>query len=167
MATPYSDSDLPDSVPGTRPSIAWPRSFPPRRGSEAAVSAVGSGLSAGVGVPSARILRSRVRFTRVLAVVGVLALAAALVLFAESTGLWRAWFPPPRDWHPVTATLLVIAAAGWEFVLTLAAVRVVQTRQIMRRHRLEKLATTLSAAGSDIPDSSLHEPRSQGQASEA
>jgi uncharacterized integral membrane protein len=160
MATPYSDSDLPDSVPGARPSMAWPQSFSPRRGSGAAVSAVGSGLSARTGVPSARILRIRAGFTRVLGCVTVLALTGALVFVAQNTGSSRASFPPLHDRSPVAVTLLVIAAAGWEFIVTLAAVRVVQARQIMRRHRLEKLATTGPTTSPDLPGSSLDEPRS-------
>ena len=167
MATPYSDSDLPDSVPGVRPSVAWSPSFLPRRGSGAAVSAVGSGLSAGTGVPSALIPRIWAGFTRVLAGVTVLALTGALVFVAQNTGSSHASFPPLHDRSPVAVTLLVIAAAGWEFILTLVAVRVVQAREIMRRHRLEKLATTWPATGPDIPGSSLDGPDRRGQAREA
>jgi uncharacterized integral membrane protein len=134
------------------------------------VSAVGSRLSAGSGVPSApapaRILRNRAGFTRVLAGVTVLALTAALVFFAQSTGSSRTWNAPLHDRRPVTVALLVIAAVGWEFILTLVAVRVVQARQIMRRHRLEILATTQSATGPDIPGSSPGETRPQEPARE-
>jgi len=131
------------------------------------MSAVGSGLSAAAGVSPARISRIRGSFTRVFAGVGVLALTAAVVFFAQSTGSSRALFPPLRDRSPVAVTLLVIAAVGWEFILTLAAVRVVQAHQIMRRHRLEKLATTLSATGPEISGSSLDGPHPQGQPREA
>ena len=64
---------------------------------------------------------------------------------------------PLHDRSPVTVTLLAIAAAGWEFVLTLIAMRVVQARRIMRRHRLERLATTLPATGLVVQVSSLNE----------
>jgi uncharacterized integral membrane protein len=165
MVTPYRDRELPDSVPGVRPSMVRPPSFPPHRGSGATVSAIGSGLSAR-GMPPVRIPRTRAGFTRVLAGVAVLAVTAALVFFAQNTGSSRAWFPPLHDRSPVAVTLMVIAAAGWECVLTLAAVRVVQARQIMRRHRLEKLATTLSATGPDIPGSSFDGPHPQEQARE-
>jgi len=146
--------------------MAWPPSFLPRRGSGAAVSAVGSGLSGGAGVTPARIPRSKAGFTRVLAGVGVLALAAALVFVAQDVGSSRGSFPPLHDRSPVAVILLVIAAVGWEFILTLVAVRVVQARQIVRRHRLEKLATTLSATGPDIPGSSLDETHPWEQARE-
>jgi uncharacterized integral membrane protein len=130
-------------------------------------ASVGSGASAATGVPTARIPRARVDFTWLLAGVVVLALAAALVLVARSTGLSRAWFPPSHDRRPVTVALLVIAAAGWEFILTLVAVRVVQARQIMRRHRLEQLATTLSATGPEVQGSSRDEPHPPRRAGEA
>jgi uncharacterized integral membrane protein len=131
------------------------------------VSAVGSGLSAGTGVPSARIPRIRAGFARVLVGVTVLAVAAVLVFVAQNTGSSHASFPPVHDRRPVMVTLLVIAAAGWEFTVTLVAVRVVQTRQIMRRHRLEKLATTWPAASPDIPGSSLGGPHPPEPAREA
>jgi len=105
------------------------------------VSAVGSGLSARTGVQSVRILLARAGFARVVVGVTALALTAALVFFAQSAGSARTWLPPLRDRSPVAVTLLVIATAGWEAILTLVVVRVVQARQIMRRHRLEKLAT--------------------------
>jgi uncharacterized integral membrane protein len=108
-------------------------------------------------MPSTRIPRIRAGFIRVLAGVGVLALAAALVFFAQNTGSSHPSFPPVHDRRPVMVTLLVIAAACWDFTVTLVAVRVVQARQIMRRHRLEKLATTQPAPGPDIPGSSLGE----------
>ena len=131
------------------------------------MSAVGSGASAATGVPTARIPRTRAGFTGLLAGVAVLALAAVLVFAARSTGSSRAWFPPLHDRRPVTVALLVIAAAGWEFILTLVAVRVVQARQIMRRHRLEQLATTLSATEPEVRASSRDEPRPPRPAREA
>jgi uncharacterized integral membrane protein len=132
------------------------------------VSAVGSRLSAGSGVPSApaRILRGRAGFTRVLLGVTVLALTAALVFFAQSTGSSRTWNAPLHDRPPVTVALLVIAAVGWEFILTLVVVRVVQARQIMRRHRLEVLATAQSATGPDVLGSLLDETHPQERARE-
>jgi uncharacterized integral membrane protein len=128
------------------------------------VSAVGSGAAAGTGVPTARIPRTRADFTWLLAGAVVLALAAALVFAARSTGFSRTWFPPLHDRRPVTVALLIIAAAGWEFILTLVAVRVVQARQIIRRHRLEQLATTLSATGPEVQVPSRDEPRPPRQA---
>lgn len=132
------------------------------------MSAVGSGSSGGTGVSPApaRIPRTRAGLPGVLVAVTVLAVTAALVLFAQSTGSSRAWYPPLQDRHPVAVALLVVAAAGWEFILTLAAVRVVQARQIMRRHRLEKLATTRSATGPDIKGSSPGETRPRRHAGE-
>lgn len=130
------------------------------------MSTVGSGFSAGVGAPSARSPRIRAGLTRVLAGVAVLAVTAALVFVAQNTGSSRASFPPLHDRHAVMITLLVIAAAGWEFILTLAAVRVVQTHRIMRRHLLEKLATTLSTTGPEIPGSSGDGPHPQEQVRE-
>ena len=119
------------------------------------MSAVGSGLSAGSagsGVSTARITRIRAGLPLVSACVGVLALTAALVLTVSDADSSRAWLPPLHDRRPVTVVLLVVAAVGWEFILTLAAVRVVQARRIMRRHRLEKLATARSVTGPDGPD---------------
>jgi uncharacterized integral membrane protein len=130
------------------------------------VSAFGPGLSPGAGVTPTRIPRSRAGFIRVSAGVGVLALAAALVFVASNTGSSRAWSAPLHDRRPVTVILLVVAAVGWEFTVTLAAVRVVQLRQIMRRHRLEQLATTLSATGPDLPGFSLDKPHPHEQARE-
>ena len=131
------------------------------------MSAVGSGLSPGAGATPARIPRSGAGFIRVLAGVAVLALAATLVFVAQHTGSSRAWSPPLHDRRPVTVTLLVIAAVGWEFTVTLAALRLDQARQIIRRHRLERLATTRPTSGPEIPGSPGDGPDPRGHAREA
>jgi hypothetical protein len=120
-----------------------------------------SDAPAGTGAAPTRIPRARAGSTVVLAGIAVLALAAAVVFIALDTGSSLVSSPAPVGLRSVTIALLVIAAACWEFTLTLAAMRMVQARQIMRRHRLENLATTWTATGPHASDSSLYAPHRQ------
>jgi hypothetical protein len=102
---------------------------------------------------------TRIGLTRVVAGTALLLLAGAVGFLARSAGSLRVLSPPPRDRGPVTVILLVVAAAAWEFILTLVAVRMVRARQIMRRHRLERLAMSRPAEDSDPPGLSAAEAR--------
>jgi hypothetical protein len=120
------------------------------------VATADSDSPAGAGAAPIRIPRTRAGFTVVLAGAAGLALAVTVVFIALNTGSSLVSSPEPVDFRPVTIALLVIAAACWEFTLTFAAVRIVQACQIMRRHRLESLATSWTATSPHVPDSSLY-----------
>jgi hypothetical protein len=122
------------------------------------MSTADSGASARTGAAPSRIPRTGAGSTMVLAGIAALALAVTVVFIEFTTGSLMVSSPTSVERRPVVIALLVIAALCWEFTLTLTVVRIVQARQIMRRHRLENLATTWTATSPHPPDPSLHAP---------
>jgi uncharacterized integral membrane protein len=126
------------------------------------VTAADSG-SPDTGVPSSggatRAPRARTGSIWVLMGIAALVLAAPVVFVAQNAGESQVSFLTLHDRRAITIALLAVATAGWLFTFGLIAVRVLQSRRIARRQRLENLATAWMAASLPTPGARPTEPR--------